>query len=153
VTLRILIYGCLHSLFEIFFILTTGLDARNIFEMFIIPWSILTSFPKPNYVDPVSRGQVTSVVSGVMMSFTTLFVLTRLYQRIFVRRWFGPDDLCIIMGYVSNFQLENIYSDYGRLKLCALGVTITTIIGNERFDWNLHVWDVHEENYQCEFTR
>jgi hypothetical protein len=69
--------------------------------MFFVPLSVIFSWPLPNYIDPVTRGHTTVIVSVFFFSVATLFVGARLYQRIFVRRWFGPDDLFIILGFVS----------------------------------------------------
>jgi hypothetical protein len=68
--------------------------------MKIPPLSVLQSWPKPNYVDPVTRGPEMYIITGIFLAIATLALGTRLYARLFVRRWFGLDDVFILLGYV-----------------------------------------------------
>jgi hypothetical protein len=65
-----------------------------------IPPEVIASWPKPNYVNPQTRGPVVYIINGIFFSLATLTVGVRLYTRIFVRRWFGLDDFFIILAYV-----------------------------------------------------
>ena len=69
-----------------------------------IPVSVLLSFPAPNYVDPVTRGPSLVVVNAIFIALVTVIVLARLYTRIFIKRWFGSDDVFIILAFVSGFN-------------------------------------------------
>lgn len=61
----------------------------------------LLSWPTPNYHHPVKRGPEIYITTGILVVLTTAAVFTRLYARLFVRRWFGLDDFFIIIGWVS----------------------------------------------------
>jgi hypothetical protein len=64
------------------------------------PLSVLLSWPKPNYINPVTRGPETYVVGTVFLTLATSVVATRLYARVHIRRWFGLDDLFICLAWV-----------------------------------------------------
>ena len=64
------------------------------------PTSQLRQWPTPNYIDPEERGPELVVVNSVFLAFATIFIALRLYTRIFVKKWFGLDDILIALGYV-----------------------------------------------------
>lgn len=55
---------------------------------------------KPNYVDPVTRGDSFLVAAGVLISLVYLTVLLRLYTRAFVTRNLGIDDILVAINLV-----------------------------------------------------
>ena len=59
------------------------------------------TWPAPNYVNPQTRGPQLWIVSSIFLSIATLCVAFRLYTRIHVRSWFGPDDGLVLIAYVS----------------------------------------------------
>ena len=67
---------------------------------------IIPVFPKPNYINPVTRGPDTYVVGTVFLGLSTIVVALRLYARLFIRRWFGLDDLCVCLAWVSKLLLR-----------------------------------------------
>lgn len=74
---------------------------------------LLATWPKPNYVDPVTRGSLIYIVNGIFFGLASLAIVIRLYARIFVRRWVGLDDYLIIIAWVrfshsSKFLLQLI---------------------------------------------
>jgi hypothetical protein len=69
--------------------------------MIAIPPDVLASWPPSNYVNPARYDLGITIVSPVLLAVATLFVAVRLYARIFVRRWFGPDDLLVLISWVS----------------------------------------------------
>ncbi|GME64378.1 hypothetical protein GTA08_BOTSDO12914 [Neofusicoccum parvum] len=90
-----------------------------------IPLSVLFTWPAPNYVNPDTRGPALLVVNAVFITLCTITLFLRLYTRIFIKRWFGSDDVFIILAYIST-----------------VGLTANVIIANTHFFWNRHVWDV-----------
>ena len=64
------------------------------------PLDVLLSWPKPNYINPVTRGAESYVIGTVFLFFSTLALIVRLYARLFIRRWFGLDDLFICLAWV-----------------------------------------------------
>jgi hypothetical protein len=69
-----------------------------------IPLSVLQSWPRPNYIDPPTRGSWAVAFFGVLSGIVVVIVLLRCYTRAFIQRWFGWDDILIIFALVS-FEL------------------------------------------------
>lgn len=69
-----------------------------------IPTRVLLSWPTPNYTNPETRGNVLLIVNTVFIALTFCVVLARLYTRLFINRWFGTDDLFIVLALVSPLQ-------------------------------------------------
>jgi hypothetical protein len=66
----------------------------------IIPLEVILDWPQPNYINPDSRGPALWVVSSIFFTAATFTVVVRLWTRVFIRKWFGPDDLLIVLAYV-----------------------------------------------------
>lgn len=77
-----------------------------------IPETGLLDWPSPNYVDPPKNPATVAVYvfNGFFLTLATIAVAARLYTRIIIRRWFGLDDLFIILAFVriSPSILESI---------------------------------------------
>jgi hypothetical protein len=54
----------------------------------------------PNYENPETRGNALTILNSVFLSFAAIFIGLRLYTRMFVRKWFGWDDVFIVLGFV-----------------------------------------------------
>jgi len=67
-----------------------------------IPISVILTFPIPNYVDPVTRGPALTIVNGIFIGIVLAALGLRLYTRLFIKRWFGIDDLFIVIATVCN---------------------------------------------------
>lgn len=65
------------------------------------PKSVLKSWPKPNYVNPETRGNSLLVFNSVFLALVTICLVLRLYTRLVVKRWLGWDDFFITCAYVS----------------------------------------------------
>lgn len=63
--------------------------------------SALLTWPAPNYIDPVTRGSILYIVNGVFFGLATISILTRLYARVFIRKWVGLDDILITFAVSS----------------------------------------------------
>lgn len=90
-----------------------------------IPIDKLLSFPIPNYKDPETQGSALLTVNAVFLALVTTFVVLRIYTRVYLKRWFGLDDVFIIIAYVFT-----------------VGLTAAVILANQRYYWDRHVWDV-----------
>jgi endonuclease/exonuclease/phosphatase (EEP) superfamily protein YafD len=98
------------------------------------PLSVILTWPKPNYDDPIKRGPEMYIISAIFLTIATLALGTRLYARLFVRRWFGLDDVFVVLAYVCppirrNAQLADI------TKIGSLGVTTTVTQATRKYDW------------------
>ena len=66
----------------------------------------VASWPAPNYVNPERRGPELYIVNGIFFFLASVTVTVRLYARIHIRKWFGPDDLFIVLAFVSATGLQ-----------------------------------------------
>jgi hypothetical protein len=67
---------------------------------------LVAGWPKPNYINPETRGPSLYIVNSMFFGLATVAIAIRLYARIFVRRWFGFDDALVILAWVmSGLQL------------------------------------------------
>ncbi|KAH7563537.1 hypothetical protein BM1_00584 [Bipolaris maydis] len=89
------------------------------------PLSVILSWPAPNYHDPVTRGPALVIVNSIFIALTFLIVAARLYTRIVIKRWFGVDDVFILLAL-----------------LFAVGLTIIVLLANKSYGWDRHVWDI-----------
>ena len=68
----------------------------------------LLKFPPPNYVNPETRGHGLTVLNSIFLALATIFVALRICSRLFVRKWFGWDDVLIILGFVGLLRTLSI---------------------------------------------
>ena len=118
---------------------------------------IVTGWQTPNYVNPITRGPELWIVIGIFLFLASLAVGVRLYTRIFVRHWFGFDDALLIFSLVSEniikpFPLQSLIISCVFSQFAAYAVTATVIVGNVKYGWNRHFWDVPESDYTRMFT-
>jgi len=65
------------------------------------PLEVLLSWPTPNYVDPETRGPALIIVNSFFITLVVLTVCARLYTRLVIKRWFGIDDVFILLALAS----------------------------------------------------
>lgn len=77
------------------------------------PLSVIEAWPRPNYVDPVTRGNENIVLNIVLYIFLMLFVGLRIITRTFVKRAFGADDALILAAIIPTtaFFVINVLAD------------------------------------------
>ncbi|KAK5705189.1 hypothetical protein LTR97_002306 [Elasticomyces elasticus] len=94
--------------------------------MRIPPLSVLLTWPTPNYVDPVTRGNASLVVNVIFTTLVILAVALRFYCRFSAGALrFGWDDAMIALA-----------------TLCTVAMTAVVILANERYGWDRHLWDI-----------
>ncbi len=64
------------------------------------PWSVIASWPRPNYIDPVTRGPGLVIVNVVLLVLMLLVVGLRFYTRMRITKSFGADDIFIGLALV-----------------------------------------------------
>lgn len=95
-----------------------------------VPESVVQSWPKPNYTDPVRREWMPAFAMTWQVA-STLLVTGRFYLRAKKQAGsFGLDDLMIFIGW-----------------LFSVGFTTIAWIGAERYDLDRHTWDVPTSLY------
>ncbi len=70
------------------------------------PPEVIASWPKPNYINPETRGVGLVVVTWVLGGLTILTVSARLWSRVIVLRSPGKDDYVIIPATVRFSSLN-----------------------------------------------
>ncbi|KAL8663169.1 MAG: hypothetical protein Q9202_004101 [Teloschistes flavicans] len=90
---------------------------------------IIASWPKPNYVNPETRGPALTVVNIVFIILVVLVVALRFYTRLRITRSFGLDDWVIGASLIPTFAL-----------------TVVVLVADNHYGWNRHSWDLHAHN-------
>jgi hypothetical protein len=87
------------------------------------PADVLLSWPTPNYENPVTRGPALVITNCIFVAIAVTTVGLRLYTRVVIKRWFGVDDVFIIVALVGTnpsylhyraSHVTDIYSRTGR---------------------------------------
>ncbi|KAF2439559.1 hypothetical protein P171DRAFT_325707, partial [Karstenula rhodostoma CBS 690.94] len=99
----------------------------------IPPLSVVLSWPTPNYIDPVTRPKVATIVACVFGPLTILLLSARLWVRIWLQRNAGLDDWLMLAASVSI------------LSHCMAVSPLTNVYG-----FNKHVWDVEPHIFVIE---
>ncbi|KAF2429363.1 hypothetical protein EJ08DRAFT_573853, partial [Tothia fuscella] len=93
--------------------------------MRVIPFEVIAKWPTPNYVNPETRGPDVVILNAVLIAVVTFVVLLRLYVRAYVLRWWGIDDVFIIIALI-----------------CTMALTACVILANLSYGWDRHLWDL-----------
>lgn len=64
------------------------------------PPEVYLSWPKPNYVDPPSRGNAVVVLNFVLLALCFIVVGLRSYARLLQANTFGLDDVFVLVGMI-----------------------------------------------------
>ena len=72
------------------------------------PADVLLSWPTPNYENPVTRGNALVIVNSIFIGFVVITVGLRLYTRLVIKRWFGIDDVFILLALVGSSLLTSV---------------------------------------------
>ncbi|KAF2704640.1 hypothetical protein K504DRAFT_461392 [Pleomassaria siparia CBS 279.74] len=89
------------------------------------PPEVLMTFPKPNYVDPVTRGPALIIVELTLLPIALICVALRLWIRIgwLHKSWW--DDWLMVVAMIFS-----------------CGTTVLVIMATTMYGWNIHVWDL-----------
>ena len=68
------------------------------------PESVLASWPTPNYVDPVVRGDAVIVMNLVFYPIVLIVLLIRIFTRVTISKSFGSDDYLIVAALVCKLE-------------------------------------------------
>jgi hypothetical protein len=64
------------------------------------PISVILSWPRPNYVDPDTRGDALLVVESIFLALSWIILSMRLYVRLFILRKTWYDDWIMVAAAV-----------------------------------------------------
>jgi hypothetical protein len=66
------------------------------------PLDVISSWPKPNYINPATKGRELLVVAIIFCVLAILVVSLRLWTRLCLQGHAGLDDLLITLAMVRN---------------------------------------------------
>lgn len=89
------------------------------------PPEILATWPAPNYVNPVTRGNAVLIVNVSLFAVALLVIIIRLYTRLRISKSFGLDDWLITAAMVPSTTFA-----------------VLSILAEKVFDFNRHIWDL-----------
>ncbi|EUC45546.1 hypothetical protein COCMIDRAFT_95210 [Bipolaris oryzae ATCC 44560] len=89
------------------------------------PPEVLKTWPKPNYIDPVTRGPGLMIVELTLLPIAMIVVFLRLWVRIswLKKSWY--DDYLMIVAMIFS-----------------IGTTIIVIMASQLYGWDRHAWDL-----------
>jgi hypothetical protein len=70
-----------------------------------VPPEVVASWPKPNYINPDTRGPALVIVELITLSIALVILVLRLYVRIKIMRKTGWDDWLMVFSAVSTATL------------------------------------------------
>ncbi|KIY00633.1 uncharacterized protein Z520_03296 [Fonsecaea multimorphosa CBS 102226] len=94
------------------------------------PPSVIASWPKPNYVNPDTRGPGLVYMCIIFAAFGIITCTARVYSRLFITKAPGLDDLLVViaLGFLT-------------------ALTVLVIIGNKDYYNGRHVWDIPPDSF------
>ncbi|TKX25240.1 hypothetical protein C1H76_2473 [Elsinoe australis] len=93
--------------------------------MRVPPAEVVASFPKGDPENPQRMGPALVIVNALFMGITALAVAMRIYVRAAMKRQLGMDDVFI-----------------GIALFFALALGLNSIVANQFFGWDRHIWDL-----------
>ncbi|RDW87268.1 hypothetical protein BP5796_02962 [Coleophoma crateriformis] len=93
--------------------------------MLLPPESVIASWPTPNFVDPVVRGNAVVLMNLIFYPILLTVIVLRSVTRCFISRSFGLDDYLIIAALFPTTAFAAV-----------------ALLSERHFELNRHVWDV-----------
>ncbi|KAF4550271.1 Hypothetical protein D9617_18g034620 [Elsinoe fawcettii] len=93
--------------------------------MRIPPLEVLATFPQGDFDNPRTMGPALLIVNVIFMALTTVAVASRVWFRATMKRQFGKDDAFIVIALFF-----------------AVGLGVNSIIANQLYGWDRHIWDL-----------
>lgn len=81
------------------------------------PPGALADWPKPNYVNPVTRGWAAPIILIIFLCITVAVVGARFWARLVISKNGGVDDILVAIAMVSQaseLMLSWLHADFGR---------------------------------------
>ncbi|KAF1915120.1 integral membrane protein [Ampelomyces quisqualis] len=89
------------------------------------PPEVMATWPRPNYVDPVTRGDTLMIVELTLLPIAMIVVFLRMWVRIAWLKKSWWDDYLMLLAMVFS-----------------IGTTVLVILASRLYGWDRHVWDV-----------
>ncbi|KAG9230789.1 hypothetical protein BJ875DRAFT_384378 [Amylocarpus encephaloides] len=87
-------------------------------------WQI-DAWPKPNYVNPKTRGNAKIILNVVLYSVLVCFLSLRIFTRTYLRKIFGPDDILILLALLPTTAFF-----------------VISVLADTKFNWTRHSYDI-----------
>lgn len=65
------------------------------------PKDVILEWPKPNYIDPETKGNELLVVTIISTILSVATIITRIWVRVGYQRQFGADDMMLVLCIVG----------------------------------------------------
>ncbi|PQE03809.1 integral membrane protein [Rutstroemia sp. NJR-2017a BBW] len=93
------------------------------------PPAVLSSFPQPNYTNPITRGPELLIITLIFFPIVLLVVGLRTFTRVYLSKTFGADDVFLLIAVLPT-------------TACA----VLGILADNLWQWNRHVWDLSPDD-------
>ncbi|KAK5278708.1 hypothetical protein LTR20_000916 [Exophiala xenobiotica] len=94
------------------------------------PLSVIATWPKPNYINPETRGPALELVCIIFAAIGIVIVTARIYSRLFITKAPGWDDLLVVIAL-----------------LFLITLSVLVIISNKVYHTGRHVWDIPADTF------
>ena len=104
------------------------------------PPEVRAHWPKPNYVDPITRGPGLMIVELTLVPVALICVILRLWVRIgwLHKSWW--DDYLMVAAMVRG-KARECKARANRNQIFSCLTTALVIMAVQLYGWNIHVWD------------
>jgi hypothetical protein len=107
------------------------------------PPEVLKTWPKPNYIDPVTRGPGLMVVELTLLPLAMIIVFLRMWVRIAWLKKSWWDDYLMVVAMVGACCASASPSGNADLpQIFSIGTTVLVIMATQMYGWDKHVWDM-----------
>lgn len=117
------------------------------------PPEVVATWPRPNHINPETRGPALIIVELTTLPLALLCLALRLHVRVGILNKGGWDDWLMIAAAVGFALLppraceaERLTRPSERGQVFGSGVTICVILASTLFGWDVHAWDLSEDD-------
>jgi hypothetical protein len=110
------------------------------------PPEVLLSWPRPNYINPETRGWEASIVLLIIVGITFLIFVARIWARLVIAKSAGLDDVLISIAMLPVLGLT-ISAVLGMLNTTTLVVSLLTFVAIQIYGFQWHAWDQTNETH------
>lgn len=89
------------------------------------PLEVLQSWPKPNFVNPQTRGNELIILTVILFPIAIGMVGLRTFTRLRISKSFGADDIVLLVSAPPT-----------------IAIAILTVLAVHDWGWDRHAWDV-----------
>ena len=109
------------------------------------PLDVVITWPKPDYIDPVTHGPSLMIVAIIFTPLMLLAVGLRFYTRLSLTQNLDVDDVLIgatTISPVNRHQCSNAILTVSCFKIPTLAFNLLIILSDARYYGTRHIWDI-----------